>query len=108
MEDAAGDVDERNHENEFERIDDVVAELRGGHIETKDKGYCEAKNRGAAKDGIDADEETDGNTPGEFLWGCSHTKECKDRKDDATVEPVVMNWGGGWRGDAGVGFAGLH
>jgi hypothetical protein len=74
VEDVAGDADERNYENEFEWVDDVVAELRGGDVETKDKRYCEAKDRRAAKDGIDADEETDGNAPSELLRGCSHTK----------------------------------
>jgi len=72
VEDAAGDVDERNYQNEFEWVDDVIAELRGGHVKTKDKCYCEAEDRGAAKDGIDSDEETDGDAPGEFFRRCSH------------------------------------
>jgi len=72
VEDAAGDADERNYQNEFERIDDVVAELRGCDVEAKDKGYCEAKDRGAAEDGIDADEQAGGDTPGEFFRRCSH------------------------------------
>jgi hypothetical protein len=101
-------VDERNYQDEFEGIDDVIAELRGGQVEAKDKSYCEAKDRSAAEDWIDADEQADGDAPGEFLWGCSHPKECEDRKSDATVEPIVMYWGGDWRGDAEIGFAGLH
>ncbi len=108
VKDAAGDADERNYQDEFERIDDVVAELRGSHVETKDKSYCEAKDRGAAKDGIDADEQTGCDTPGEFLWGCSHAQECQDGKSDAAVEPIVMDGVGGRRGYAEVGFAGLH
>ena len=64
VEDAAGEADERNDQDEFERIDDVVAELRGGDVETEDKGYGEAEDGGAAEDGIDADEEADGDAPG--------------------------------------------
>ena len=105
VEDAAGNADERNEQNEFKRIDDVVADLRGGQVETKDKGYCEAEDRGTSEDGIDTDEEADGDAPGEFLWRCSHAKKCEDGEGDAAVKPVVMD-GGGW--DAEVGFAGLH
>ena len=94
VEDAAGNADERNHQNEFKRIDDVVAKLRGGQVETKDKGYCEAEDRRASKNGIDADKEADGDAPGKFFWRCSHAKKCEDGKDDAAVEPVVMDGGG--------------
>ena len=105
VKDAAGNADERDYKNEFKRIDDVVAKLRGGQVETKDKGYCEAEDRGTSEDGIDADEEADGDAPGEFFWRCPHAKESEDGEGDAAVEPVVMD-GGGW--DAEIGFAGLH
>ena len=71
MEDEAAEAHEWDYEEQFERIDDVVSYLRGGHVEAEDKGHCEAENGRAADDGIDADEETDGDAPGEFLWSCS-------------------------------------
>jgi hypothetical protein len=105
VEDAACDTNERNYENEFKRINDVVAELRGGHIETKENGYCEAEDRGAPKNGVDADKEAGGDAPGELFRRGSHAKKCQDGKGDAAVEPVVMD-GGCWNTE--IGFAGLH
>lgn len=64
MEDEAAEAHEWDHEQQFERIDDVVSYLRGGHVEAEDKCHCEAENGRAANDGIDADEEPDGDTPG--------------------------------------------
>jgi len=58
VEDAAGDVDEWDDENELERIDNVIADLRGGYVETEDKGQRETEDGGAAEEGVDADEET--------------------------------------------------
>ena len=108
VKDAAGNADERDYKNEFKRIDDVVAKLRGGQVETKDKGYCEAEDHGTSEDGIDADEEADGDAPGQFLWGGSHAQESENGKRDAAVDPVVMD--GRWAFDSGreVGFAGMH
>lgn len=102
VEDATGNTDERKYQNELKWVDDVVAELRGGDVETKDKGYSEAKDRGASNDGIDADEEADGYAPCEFFRGGSHAEERQDGKSDAAVEPVVMDWGGNGRRDAEV------
>ena len=64
MEDAAGEADERDDEEYFEGVDDVVADLRRGYIETEDEGDGEAEDGGASEDGIDADEETGGDAPG--------------------------------------------
>jgi len=50
----------------------VVAYLRGRYVEAEEKGYCEAEECGAAQDGIDADEEADGDAPGELFRSCSH------------------------------------
>ena len=64
VEDVAGDADEGDDQDDFERIDNVVGELRRGYIETDEDGDGEAKQGGAAQDGIDADEKPDCNAPG--------------------------------------------
>ena len=104
----ASEADQRDHEDKLERIDDVVSYLRGGYVETKEKGHCKAENSRAADDGIDADEETDGDAPGEFLWGRSETEEREDGQGDAPVEPVVMNGPGSWFDTCGDGFVLIH
>jgi len=45
----------------------VVADLRGGDVEAEDEGYGEAEDGGAAEDGIDADEKTGGDAPGQLF-----------------------------------------
>jgi len=92
MEDEAAKAHERDDEQEFERIDDVVAYLRCCNIEAEDKGYREAEECGAAEDGIDTDEEADGDAPGELFRSCSHAEKRQDGKGDAAVDPVVMDW----------------
>jgi len=64
VEDAAGDTDEGNDQEELKRVDGVIAQLRGGHVEAEEKGCGEADDRGGAEDGADADEEADGDAPG--------------------------------------------
>jgi len=67
VEDSAGDVDEGDDQEKLERIDDVVADLRGGYVETEDKGQRETEDGGAAEDGVDADEKAHGYAPGELF-----------------------------------------
>ena len=76
---------ERDYKEEFEGVDDVVSDLRRCYVETEDKGHCKAKNGCAAENGIDSDEESDGDAPGEFLWGGSETEECEDGQGDSPV-----------------------
>lgn len=64
MEDAAGEPNEWDDEDELEGVDDVISHLRGGNVEAQDEGYSEAQNAGAAEDGIDSDEEANGEAPG--------------------------------------------
>ena len=90
MEDAAGDVDERNDKDQFERVDDVVGQLRCSQVQPEDGSCGEADDGGAAEDGIDADEKADGDAPGQLLWRGSHPKQCEDRKSNAAIGPVVM------------------
>ena len=108
MEDPARNADERNDENEFEWIDDVVAYLRSGNVEAEDEGQGEAEDGGAAENRIYADEEADRDAPGELFRRSSHAKQCEDGKGDAAVDPVVMDLRGTLVGDAEVGFFGVH
>lgn len=100
VKDAAGEVDERNEQKKFERVDDVVGELRRDEIETQKKCGREAEYGGGAEDGVDADEQAERDAPGKFARGRSHAQQREDGQDDAAVEPVVMDWRGllddGW------------
>lgn len=64
MEDEAAEAHQWDYKQKLKRINDVISYLRGGYVEPKDKGHCEAEKRGAAENGIDADEKTNGDTPG--------------------------------------------
>ena len=86
----------------------MVSDLRGCYVETENKGHREAKNGCTAEDGIDADEETNGDAPGEVLWSCSYTEECADGQSDTPVEPVVMDGRGSWFDTYGDGFVLVH
>jgi hypothetical protein len=94
VEDATGRMNEWDDQNEFEWVDDVVADLRGGYIEAEDKCQGEAENGGAAEDGIDADEEAGGDAPGELFRRGSHAKEREYGESNAAVEPVVVDRSG--------------
>jgi hypothetical protein len=82
--------------------------LRGGYVEAEDEGQREAEDGGAAQDGIDADEEADGDAPGESFRRGSHAKQCEDGKGDAAVEPVVMDGSGSLVGWVAIWLVGLH
>lgn len=69
----------------------MIGELGGGQVEAEKECSGETDHGGAAKYGIDADEESDCDAPGEFLGRRSHAEECEDGKGDATVRPVVMD-----------------
>ena len=73
----------------------MIGELGGGEVEAEKECSGETDHGGAAKDGVDADEEADGDAPGEFFGGRTHAEECEDGKGDATVRPVVMDRRGG-------------
>ena len=102
------DVDEGDEEQEFERVNEVVGQLRGGDVEAKDECCRKTKDSGAAKNGIDADEEADRDAPGEFLRRRSHAQEREDRERNAAIEPIVVErWLGGREAD-GVHIARVH
>lgn len=68
VKDSAGGVDEWDDEDEFERVDDVIADLGCGDVETEEEGQGKTEDRGAAENGVDTDEKAGGDAPGEFFW----------------------------------------
>ena len=108
VEDSAGDVDEWDDQDKLERIDDVVADLRGGYVEAEDESYSEAEDGGAAEDGVDADEEPDGDAPGQLFRRGSHAEEREDGKGDAAVNPVMVDGSLALGGVTVIWFVGLH
>ncbi len=108
VEDCGTETDEWNDEQDFEGIDEVIGELRGGDVEAKDKGGGEAEDGGAAEDGIDSDEEADGDAPGKLAWGGSHAEEREDGEGYLAIDPCVMErWP--WRQEIGrVGVGRVH
>lgn len=108
VEEAASRVDEWDDEDELERIDDVVANLRGGYVEAEEEGESEAENGGAANDGVDADEESGGDAPGKLLRRSSHAEEREDGKGEATIDPVMVDWSTVWKRGALIWLVWLH
>lgn len=100
MEDAAGDVDEWYEQEQFKRIDDVVGQLRRDEIEPQYECGCETEDGGAAENGVDADEQAEGDAPGKFSGRRTHAQQGEDREDNASVSPVVVDGRGriegGW------------
>ncbi len=105
---SAAKVDEGEDEEEFEGVDGVVADLGCGDIEAEEVGRRKAEEGGAAEDGVDADEEADGDAPGELLRGGAHAEESEDREREAAIGPVVVD-GSEARVEIGeIVFARLH
>jgi len=98
VEDDIAEPDEGDQKQELERVDGVVGQLRGGHVEAQDEGGGEADDGGAAEDGVDADQQADGDAPGEFPRGGPHAEQREDGKGDTAVSPVVMERRGGGLG----------
>lgn len=91
MEDAAPKPDERHHKKQLKRIDNVIAQLRRSYIEPKDKRNSQAKDSSAAKHGIDADKQSNSDTPRQLLRRRAHAKQREDGQRNAPVDPVVMD-----------------
>ncbi len=91
MEDATRRMNERNYQDQFERINHVVANLRRSNIQPEDEGERKAKNRRAPEDGIDADEQPGSNAPGQLLRCGAHAQQRKDWKSHPSIDPVVAN-----------------
>ena len=49
----ASQLKEGNHQSQLEWVDDIIAELRGGDVEAKERSDQETKDRRAAKQRID-------------------------------------------------------
>jgi len=102
-EDDVAEAKEGNHEQELEGIDEVIGQLRGGDVEPQDEGGGETDDGGAAEHGIDADEQADGDAPGELSRGSAHAQQREDGKSDAAIEPVVVE-----RRGAGLDAGWIH
>jgi hypothetical protein len=108
VEDDVAEADEGNDEQEFERVDEVVGQLRGGDVEAEQKGGGKGEEGGAAENGIDADEQADCDAPGQLLRRGPHAQKCEDGKGDAPVDPVVVERVLLLRGTGEIRFAGVH
>ncbi len=108
VEDAGGDVQEGEDQQELQRIDDVAAELGGGDVEPEEEGGGEAQDGGASEDGVNADEESGGDAPGEFVRGGSHAQEGEDGKNGAAVDPWMARGSEGLGGSDEIGFGETH
>lgn len=86
----------------------MVGQLRGGDVEAEQEGCGEADDRGAAEDGVDADQKADGDAPGKLLRRGPHAQEREDRKRNATIDPVVMERWLAWLEAGGVRIARFH
>jgi len=89
VEDDVAETDEGNEEQKLKGVDEVVGQLRGGDVEAEQEGRGEAEDRRAAEHGIDADEQADGDAPGQLFGRGSHAQQSEDGKRDAAVEPVM-------------------
>ena len=63
VEDAAAQMDERNDEQDLQRVDDVIGKLRRRDVESEGEGQQQAENSGRAEQRVDADEEACGEAP---------------------------------------------
>lgn len=78
MKDPCSDVDERNYEEKFQWVDNVIRKLRRRHVQSQDEGRGQAQDCGAAQQRIDADHEANGDTPCQVPRRSSHAQEGKD------------------------------
>jgi len=98
VEDAAGDVNEGDDQEQFERVDDVVGQLRSDQVEPERKRRREAEDGRGAEQRVDADKEADGDAPGDLFGGRSHAEQRENGQDDAAIGPVVMDGRGVFEG----------
>ncbi len=90
MEETRAEPEERNEEENLERVNQVVGELGCGDVEAQEKGDEQAQDGGGAEDRIDADDHTDGEAPGETFGAGAEAEETEDGKGDSSVEPSVV------------------
>lgn len=102
------EADKGDDEQEFQRIDEMVGQLRGGDIEAQCEGRREAEDGGAAQDWVDADEQANGDAPCQFLRRGPHAEEREDGKRNTAVGPVVVEQGLTGLVRGGIHGAGVH
>jgi hypothetical protein len=90
VEEAAAEAEEGDDQDELQRVGEVVGQLRGYDVEPEDKGQHEAEEGGGAEEGVDADEDAEGEAPGKLLRSSSTAKECQEGKEDPAIGPAVL------------------
>ena len=81
-EDFAGtEVDQ--HQRELDGEAEVIGDLRRDEVQASDEGYAEREQCRRADNGVDADDGTDGQRPGEAAGRGSHAEEADEWRDDA-------------------------
>ena len=82
----ASKLKEGNHQSQLEWVDEIVAELRAGDVEAKERGDQETKDRRAAKERIDPNQQSCGDTPGKPLGRCAHPQQFNDGIHQAAMQ----------------------
>ncbi len=70
----------------------MIGELGCGDVESEKEGEEQAEDGGGTEKGIDADDYTEGEAPGETLRAGAEAKQSEDGQSDSAVDPVVA-WG---------------
>jgi len=94
VKDAACHSDERDDQDDFD--------LGGCDVETEEKRECKTEDCRAAENGVDADEESGSDAPGELFRRRAHAQECKNRQRRPAVQPAVSD-----TGEASIGVAAI-
>jgi len=67
VEEAAAESDEWHDEQDLQGVDQVVGDLGCDHVEAKEKCHSEAEDCRRTENGVDADESSGGQAPGELF-----------------------------------------
>jgi len=86
VEDAVAELNEEEEERELQRVDDVVGDLRRDEVEPEDAGQDKTDDGGRTKQGIDADDDAEGERPGEAAGAAADTQEVDERGDDPSLK----------------------
>ena len=104
VEDVDTKLDEGDEEQQMERGDHMVADLRGDLIEAEDPGEHDDEQRGEAYGGVDADDHAEGEAPSEAARGYAAAHLTQQGAQDAAAEELAersgdehIRWDGGRR-----------
>ena len=88
-------MEEGNDKGEFQGEHGVVGDLAGDDVEPEEEGHGETQDGGASEQGVDADEESGGDAPGQRARAGSHAQQREDGQDAAAVDPGMVDRTGG-------------